>query len=69
MCRAAKEAGAPHHGYIDRKKTSFPHLCISVIPYPIGTKFVQSCPPARGDHFPNLKEIAQAISEIREAKI
>ena len=27
-----------------RQKTSFSHLCISVIPYPIGTKFAAGLP-------------------------
>ena len=52
-----------------RKKTSFSHICISVIPHPIETKLLQSCPPARGVYIPNLKEITQAISEIRVAKV
>ena len=52
-----------------RTKTSFSHLCISVITYPIGTKLLHSCPPARGVYIPNLKEIAPAISEIRAAKV
>ena len=30
---------------------------------------LQSFPPARGVHIPNLKEIAQAISELRAAKV
>ena len=45
MCRAAQEAGAPHIGYIDRKKeASFSHFCILVIPYLIGTKFAAELP-------------------------
>ena len=70
VCRAAQEA-ARHTVSIltGRKKMSFSHLCISVIPYPIGTKFfLQSFPPARGVYIPSLKEIAPAISEIRAAK-
>ena len=31
-----------------RKKTSFSHLCISVIPYPIGTKFATEFPASQG---------------------
>ena len=31
-----------------RKKTSFSHLCISVIPYPIGTKFATELPTSQG---------------------
>ena len=30
---------------------------------------LQSCPPDRGVYIPNLKEITQAISEIRVAKV
>ena len=61
MCRAAQEAGAPHREYISRHtqeagaphreyiyKTSFSHLYISVIPYPIGTKFVTELPASQG---------------------
>ena len=52
-----------------RTKTSFSHLCISVITYPIEPNLLHSCPPARGVYIPNLKEIAPAISEIRAAKV
>ena len=31
-----------------RKKTSFSHLCISVISYPIGTKFATELPASQG---------------------
>ena len=31
-----------------RKKTSFSHICISVIPYPIGTKFATELPASQG---------------------
>ena len=31
-----------------RKKTSFSHFCISVIPYPIGTKFTTELPASQG---------------------
>ena len=31
-----------------RKKTSFSHLCSSVIPYPIGTKFATELPASQG---------------------
>ena len=48
------------------KKTSFSHICILVIPHP---NLLKSCPPARGVYIPNLKEITQAISEIRVAKV
>ena len=30
------------------KKTSFSHLCISVLPYPIGTKFATELPASQG---------------------
>ena len=52
-----------------RKKTSFSHLCISVMPYPIGTKFATELPAIWGVYIPNLKEIAPAISKIRAAKV
>ena len=52
-----------------RTKTSFSHLCISVITYPIGTKFATQLPASQGVYIPNLKEIAPAISEIRAAKV
>ena len=48
MCRAAQEASAPHRKYIDRKKTSFSHLSISVIPYPIGTTIAAQLPTSQG---------------------
>ena len=42
MCRAAQEAGVPPVSILTgRKKTQFSHLCSSVIPYPIGTKFAR----------------------------
>ena len=47
-----------------RKKMQLSHLCSSMIPYPIGTKFAR-CRPVRGVYIPNLKKIAPAISEIR----
>ena len=31
-----------------RKKTSFSHICISVIPHPIGTKFAAELPASQG---------------------
>ena len=52
-----------------RTKTSFSHLCISVITYLIEPNLLHSCPPAKGVYIPNLKEIAPAISEIRAAKV
>ena len=40
VCYAAQEAGAHTMGILTgRKKTSFSQFCISVIPYPIETKF------------------------------
>ena len=48
VCRAAQEAGAPHREYIDRKKMSFSHLCISVIPYPIGIKLATELSDSQG---------------------
>ena len=32
----------------EKKKTSFSHFCISVIPYPIGTKFATELPASQG---------------------
>ena len=52
-----------------RKKTSFSHICILVIPYPIGKKMLQCRPSIRGVHISNLQEISLAISKIRKAKI
>ena len=34
--------------FTGRKKTSLSHLCISVIPYPIGTKFATELPASQG---------------------
>ena len=69
VCRAAQEAGVPHCGYIDRKKMSFSHHCISVIPIRLEPNLLQSCQPTRGVYIPNLKEITLAISEIQAAKL
>ena len=45
VCHAAQEAGTPHVGILTgRKKMLFSHHCISVIPYPIGTKFAAEFP-------------------------
>ena len=53
-----------------RKKMQFSHLCSSVIPYPIGTKFAREVPASKGSLYtPNLKKTAPAISEIRANKI
>ena len=71
MCRAAQEAGDPHRGYIDRKKEN-----IIFIPMYLGDTLFDwnqiCCRVARqlGESiFQILKEIAQAISEIRAAKV
>ena len=70
MIHAAQEVGAPHRGYIDRKKENviftlfYPRSLIRLEP-----NLLQSCPPAKGVYTPNLKEIVPAISEIRAAKI
>ena len=49
MCRAAQEAGMPPVSILTgRKKTPFSHLCSSVIPYPIGTKFARDVPASKG---------------------
>ena len=48
MCRAAQEAGvSPVSILTGRKKTQFSHLCSSVIPYPIGTKFAREVPASK----------------------
>ena len=38
-----------------RKKTSFSHFCISVIPYPIGTKFATALPASQGSLHTNCE--------------
>ena len=49
MCRAAQEAGVPPVSILtERKKTQYSHLCSSVIPYPIGTKFAREVPASKG---------------------
>ena len=52
-----------------RTKTSFSHLCISVITYLIGTKFATQLPASLGSLHSKFEEIAPAISEIRAAKV
>ena len=52
-----------------RTKTSFSHLCISVITYLIGTRFATQLPASQGSLHSNLKEITPAISKIRVAKV
>ena len=39
-----------------RKKTQFSHLCSSVIPYPIGTKFARDLPPSKGSLYTKCEE-------------
>ena len=39
-----------------RKKTQFSHLCSSVIPYPIGTKFAREVPPSLGSLHTKFEE-------------
>ena len=39
-----------------RKKTQFSHLCSSVIPTPIGTKFARDVPASEGSLHTNFKE-------------
>ena len=39
-----------------RKKTQFSHLCSSVIPYPIGTKFAREVPPSYGSLHTKFEE-------------
>ena len=39
-----------------RTKTSFSHLCISVITYPIGTKFATQLPASQGSLHSNFEE-------------
>ena len=68
VCRAAQEAGVPPVSILTgRKKTQFSHLCSSVIPYPIGTKFAREVPASKGSlhtkfeenrssHFPDTSE-------------
>ena len=39
-----------------RKKTQFSHLCSSVIPYPIGTKFARQVPASKGSLHTKFEE-------------
>ena len=49
VCRAAQEAAVPPMSILTgRKKMQFSHLCSSVIPYPIGTKFAREVPASKG---------------------
>ena len=57
MCRAAQEAGVPPVSILTgRKKTQFSHLCSSVIPYPIGTKFAREVPAGKGSLHTKFEE-------------
>ena len=57
MCRAAQEAGVPPVSILTgRKKTQFSHLCSSVIPYPIGTKFAREVPASKGSLHTKFEE-------------
>ena len=70
VCRVAQEAGVPPVSILTgRKKTQFLHLCSSVIPSPIGTKFAREVPASMGSLHTKFEENAPAISEIRVNKI
>ena len=57
MCRAAQEAGVPPVSILTgRKKTQFSHLCSSVIPYRIGTKFAREVPASKGSLHTKFEE-------------
>ena len=57
VCRAAQEAGVPPVSILTgRKKTQFSHLCSSVIPYPIGTKFAREVPASKGSLHTKFEE-------------
>ena len=57
VCRAAQEAGVPPVSILTgRKKTQFLHLCSSVIPYPIGTKFAKEVPASKGSLHAKFEE-------------
>ena len=57
MCRAAQEAGVPLVSILTgRKKMQFSHLCSSVIPYPIGTKFAREVPASKGSLHTKFEE-------------
>ena len=57
VCRAAQEAGVPPVSILTgRKKTKFSHLCSSVIPYPIGTKFAREVPASKGNLHTTFEE-------------
>ena len=57
VCRAAQEAGVPPVSILTgRKKMQFSHLCSSVIPYPIGTKFATDVPASKGSLHTQFEE-------------
>ena len=57
VCRAAQEGGVPPGSILTgRKKTQFLHLCSSVIPYPIGTKFARQVPASKGSLHTKFEE-------------
>ena len=57
VCRAAQEAGVPPVSILtERKKTQFSHLCNSVIPYPIETKFAGDVPASKGSPHTKFEE-------------
>ena len=57
VCRAAQEVGVPPMSILTgRKKTQFSHLCSSVIPYLIGTKFAREVPASKGSLHTKFEE-------------
>ena len=57
VCCAAQEAGVPPVSILTgRKKMQFSHLCSSVIPYPIGTKFATEVPASKGSLHTKFEE-------------
>ena len=69
VCRAAQVAGAPHRDIFTGRKHHFHTFISRSSLIRLEPNLLQSCPPAREVYIPNLKEIAQAISEIRAAKV
>ena len=57
VCRAAQKAVVPPVSILTgRKKTQFSHLCSSVIPYPIETKFAREVPASKGSQHTKFEE-------------
>ena len=57
VCRVAQEAGVPPVSILTgRKKMQFSHLCSSVIPYLIGTKFAREVPASKGSLHTKFEE-------------